>query len=285
MRIKKKNVTRLASLSALGAGALGITAGTAEAGNVVYNTIGSNNIVYGDGSGNHALAIPVGTKSINLKGIYSAATNWASWFVKASGAGFQFKTTFAGGPKSSNLMKMMGAGVKWATAGGSQYNPGVIARRGFSRQYAGRSGTVTGLIGGYMTSSGTWSGPSSTWVKWGSHMTGSYRGTITPGHSNFNTTHFNAGNFSDKFALFQFTGGGSPIYGWLKLSSEVTNDLGPKVTVTAWAYDTSGAQLASGDIGDTSTPEPSTLGLTSLAALALGADGLRRWRAARKKAA
>ena len=40
MRIKKKNVARLASISALGAGALGVAAGTAEAGTIVSNPIG-----------------------------------------------------------------------------------------------------------------------------------------------------------------------------------------------------------------------------------------------------
>ena len=38
MRIKKKNVARLASLSALGAGALGVAAGTAHAG-IVYTPL------------------------------------------------------------------------------------------------------------------------------------------------------------------------------------------------------------------------------------------------------
>ena len=48
-----------------------------------------------------------------------------------------------------------------------------------------------------------------------------------------------------------------------------------------WAYDTSGAQIPAGDMG---TPEPSTFALSGLAALALGAKGLRARREARKKA-
>jgi hypothetical protein len=47
-----------------------------------------------------------------------------------------------------------------------------------------------------------------------------------------------------------------------------------------WAYDDSGDQIAAGDTGG--VPEPSTMALAGLGALALGAAGLRRWRAARK---
>jgi hypothetical protein len=51
------------------------------------------------------------------------------------------------------------------------------------------------------------------------------------------------------------------------------------VTLVDYAYDASGAQIPAGDTG---VPEPSTLDLTGLAALALGAKGVRAWRAARK---
>jgi hypothetical protein len=75
----------------------------------------------------------------------------------------------------------------------------------------------------------------------------------------------------------------------MELSLDVTNRwgsdpaLGPKVTVEGFALDTSGALIKAGDTG--AVPEPSTMALTGLAALALGATGLRRWRAARKPAA
>jgi hypothetical protein len=51
----------------------------------------------------------------------------------------------------------------------------------------------------------------------------------------------------------------------------------------SWAYDTSGAQIAAGQL-ESAVPEPDAFALTGLGALALGAAGLRRWRAARKAA-
>jgi hypothetical protein len=54
---------------------------------------------------------------------------------------------------------------------------------------------------------------------------------------------------------------------------------GPDLTITAFAYDDAGNLLAAGTV-----PEPSTAVSTGLAALALGAAGLRRWRKTRKAA-
>ncbi len=92
------------------------------------------------------------------------------------------------------------------------------------------------------------------------------------------------GSFTDKYALFEFNPGTGPRYGWIELSGSVTDTYGPayangpSVTVEGWAYSTSGAQIRAGYTG---VPEPGTFALTGLAALALGAAGMRRWRTAK----
>lgn len=87
------------------------------------------------------------------------------------------------------------------------------------------------------------------------------------------------GSFSDQYFLFTFrdsTQGGSPLrYGWVEVSlANGTNDVSfPQLTIEGYAYDTSGAFLASGQV-----PEPSAPALLALGAMALGAKGLRSWR-------
>jgi hypothetical protein len=65
------------------------------------------------------------------------------------------------------------------------------------------------------------------------------------------------------------------------MERQIGHPNGPNVTLIDWVYNLSGGQIPAGDTG---TPEPSTLALSGLAALALGAKGLRSWRAARKAA-
>ncbi|SPE42119.1 conserved exported hypothetical protein [Candidatus Sulfopaludibacter sp. SbA3] len=98
--------------------------------------------------------------------------------------------------------------------------------------------------------------------------------------------------FTDQFALMRFASGASTLYGWMELTL-VDNDrpgpptYGPDLTIVRYVYDDSGGKLAAGSLtpASPSVPEPGTLEVTGLAALALGAKGLRRWRKAQKTTA
>jgi len=68
---------------------------------------------------------------------------------------------------------------------------------------------------------------------------------------------------------------GTTLYGWANISIDTNANT---FTMTEWAYDDSGAGIEVGAV-----PEPEAT-VTGLAALALGAAGLRRWRKSRKSA-
>jgi hypothetical protein len=78
---------------------------------------------------------------------------------------------------------------------------------------------------------------------------------------------------------------GSPLrYGWVEVSLSIGNVTlnpasGPNVTIWGYAYDNSGLKPAMGQV-----PEPTSLSLLVLGALALGARGVRSWRRERAAA-
>jgi hypothetical protein len=91
-------------------------------------------------------------------------------------------------------------------------------------------------------------------------------------------------SYNDKYLLFRFqdsTQPGNPFrYGWVELSlANPPGGVGPDIAIERYAYDTSGAFLASGQV-----PEPSAPALLALGALTLGAKGLRSWRKNRPSA-
>ena len=97
------------------------------------------------------------------------------------------------------------------------------------------------------------------------------------------TTHFGE-SYSGLYMAFEFkdsTQGGGPMrYGWAGLSL-VNGDLGsggnyPRLTISGWAYDNTGAQIPMG--ATASVPEPSAMALLALGALTFGARGVRSWR-------
>jgi hypothetical protein len=113
--------------------------------------------------------------------------------------------------------------------------------------------------------------------------------TATPAtHTTFQQVAYPVGlaPFTDRYALFEFTDGGNTLYGWIQLSYSVDGfslgpdpAFGPDLIIHSWAYDDSGQTIAAAYV-----PEPGTASSLSLAALALGAVGLRKWRKARPAA-
>jgi hypothetical protein len=86
-------------------------------------------------------------------------------------------------------------------------------------------------------------------------------------------------SYSDKYLLFEFrdsTQPGSPFrYGWVEISLANTagNPGFPDIAIEGYAWDTTGANIAAGQV-----PEPSAPAMLALGALTLGAKGLRSWR-------
>jgi hypothetical protein len=257
MRIKKKNVARLASLSALGAGALGVAAGPAQA-SIVYHAFGPPLSITPPATGSSQVMIGSGAvgslfELIGLHGGYSRGngtpTVWTfarkSLVVIADGlfrrttsswtSRVRFPVRNLGGGLSQHLVS---AGAQWTAKTSMAF---------FDVAYRGKSYTLPG---------------SNTIAIFAKGDTGGV----------------------EKYLLFKFQGAGGPLYGWLGMSAAVTTTSGPTVTLDGWAYDDSGNPIDAGDEGNT-VPEPGGMAAGGLAALALGATGLRRWRSARKLAA
>jgi hypothetical protein len=247
VKIKKANIKRLASLSALGAGALSVTGGTTEASSIVFSG-------------------PVNAEVGRSPGLAS-------------------KASFSGPNGAGAMLQVAGFGVCVYSCQFSEVvkvsnHPG---RYGTNVRFLGAPGT--GLITAFPQGAKFGAPAASRSVSRGAVA---FRGSSITYHSRFHSNDATEFNATDQYLLFEFTGGhfGQAVYGWAQLNVTFTNTTfltgaGPDVTLVDWAYDISGAQIPAGDTG---TPEPSTFALTGLAALALGAKGVRSWREARKTA-
>jgi hypothetical protein len=250
MRIKKKNVARLASISALGAGALGVAAGTAQAG-VVYTPLDLK-IGFSPGYGNSTNVNLPGGAYYELQKMFNTSGSFYQYLNGLHGYQLVFKPGDAIGGESWNLLgstpvSFMGLGLRQNHVS--------------SRSRPGPGYTTTTVFSGV--------------VNHNHHSTSTPYSYVVKSHTGTN------GYF---YKLFQFDYTSSYLFGWAYFHQTVSDTVGPDVDILGVAYDDSGATIAAGDTGS-SVPEPSTMALTGLAALALGAKGLRRWRAARKLAA
>ncbi|MGA2774032.1 MAG: PEP-CTERM sorting domain-containing protein [Bryobacteraceae bacterium] len=265
MRIKKKNVARLASLSALGAGALGVAAGTAQAGIVNVSLPSNPKVGFSSGS-------TFSAKVNILSGTYFGLLTRHNTHSIGSGTGTDWR--HFNNLWGFNLLFKLGqavSGQTWKNLHGHGYPSMSLGLR--------RTNLYHGHVQGPGKITHTTTNPDNGYKYYQRQY---YASTSIPTtHSH----HSHSGTDGNFYKLFLFNGGSGNLYGWAYFYQTVDDRTGPDVDILGVAYDDSGAFIAAGDTGNSGVPEPSTMALTGLAALALGATGLRRWRAARKPAA
>ncbi len=145
---------------------------------------------------------------------------------------------------------------------------------------AGQQGGGAGVYVNLKTDGNSFAAPvgkSVTWdqiVRPGLYKTGFMGSSTSSGH------HFPANGYDHQYLAFQFkdsTQGNKWLNGWVEVSEHFPASGGPEVAIFGYAYDSTGAALATGI-----APEPSSASLLAFGALTLGAAGVRSWR--RKRA-
>jgi len=252
--IKKKNIAKLASLSALGASAAAITAKSADAA-IVYTSFSPPQNTVGFSAGSYFYVPQV-------------AAGFGGFAVFTSS---KFKLLNNNPPHSlsySGILKIAISGLNGlqfqeAPGLGAMWVPSVLP---FSYKALRSKRTFFKIS---VTSRKYFPGPSNSLTKTSTKFFPHY-------FSNSTVLQDRQGEF---FLLFQFNPTGSQTdYGWLRLNALC--NCGLDTIVVDMAYDDTGAFIQAG-----ASPEPATALPTGLAALALGATGLRRWRKSRKQAA
>jgi len=272
-RIKRRTATRFASISALGAGALAVMPGVAEAGPVLQTSPVSPPITLGWSLGQNS------SGKLNLPGGNGGAINF----------GLQTNSIYAGCSGFSCHAWRLIASITSAS---------FSARLNSSFRNAASKSNFTPFLNKKSSLElpavfATWKKTkiTTTTTKTHSTTTTSSNGvthkhvhTFTHDHTNLRTLTYKAqANAGTKYLQFKYFPNGltkSSQFGWVKLDMAfIILDPplpGPNLSIDEFAY--SSAPVSG-------VPEPATGELAGLSALALGAVGLRRWRAWRKKTA
>jgi hypothetical protein len=285
MPLKPRHLKKLASLSAVGAGALALTADKAEAG-IISNYQSLNNLTIGFAAGDAAGGGATFTLFSNFQFRFSFQRSFGRTNL---GSGF-FRSIYARG---SGRVR---------TGSGFTYFPGVrFAVNPVQGTFPVGSGSFIHQLA--IVSAGK------TWFQAVSNSSNFGSSTATVGARVWGSRSgapiasvFGNKSFSHKYALFQFGPSTSPLFGWIQLSYYVNPAAGPncgsnsadpscvepppgngpELVLEGYGYESSAADFGSTIPAGYGVPEPGTFAATGLAALALGATGMRRWRAARK---
>ncbi len=244
-RLRTKTVKKLASLSALGAGALALAPDSAEASVIAYG------------------GAPI-TLTFTSSADPSSPATPASWFA---GMGSSL-------PLPGPLL--LGFGLYSCSCG--HVNAGILGGGVYLATKSLRTATGSGsdyfvrlFNRGDLMSGPRYSGvyPIASFVTSGSTL-------LSGGNGQFSHKFALFSFYNSSQSAYDF--------GWAEFSLSAVNNLDGTITesltIDNYAYDDSGAQLPAGAV-----PEPGTMGSMAMGALALGAVGLRRWRAARQKTA
>jgi hypothetical protein len=269
--LNPKSLQKLASLSALGAGAIALTADKAEASTIISHTGIDLRVGFDCGcSSGHQPYLSSTVISLNAGAL-------------AGFAAMAFHTAHYPGPTSNNpRLFVLGFGLAYhlvPNTTGSGSHP-VAAQFQFKAVHNSFPGThpFNNFIGLYGAGAIFTTGPG---------VTGPY--PVVQRYIRYNPSGTSSASQSSSlfpssptngYALFKFDDpgcSGSTCYGWVQMQVAF-QPYGPNVDILGWAYDTSGNPLPAGETG---VPEPSTLAMSGLAALALGAKGVRQWRRAR----
>jgi hypothetical protein len=267
--LNRKSVQKMASLSALGAGAIALTSGNADASTIISQTGIDLRVGFDCGCTGHT---PYQASTfINLNfGALAGYAAMAFHTASAPGSTFYKARLFVLGAAHEEHL------VPNATGTGSHYAAGPFQFR-LQPNSAPGSHIFNSFIGLFSAGANFSSGPAGS----GIFPVAQRFITYNPSNATTRSTSLFPAGATTGYALFKFDDpacGGGSCYGWVQMQVAFQPN-GPNVDILGWAYDTSGNPLPA---GTGAVPEPSTMAMTGLAALVLGAKGVRQWRRARK---